>query len=71
MNSVGFYLSASISPYEVAMVGIPKLFVKDLIASEKTPVVVVSNTKSGGVSASIMSLKWEQTTVGRKYIFLF
>ena len=43
------------------MLGIPKLFVRDLIASENTPVFVVSKTKSGGVSALTISPNFEQT----------
>ena len=65
MNNFGAvkidYLSSPVSPYDVATVGIPKLFVKDLIASENTPVVVVSKTKSGGVWASIISPSFEHT----------
>ena len=60
------YLSSPVSPYDVATVGIPKLFVRDLIASENTPVVVVSRTKSGGVWASIISPSFEHTIKGRE-----
>ena len=55
------YLRWPVSPYVVVIVGIPKLLVKDFMASENTPVDVESKRKSGGVPASIISLKWEQT----------
>ena len=62
------YLNASGSPYDMEIVGIPKLLVKDFTALEKSPVLVVSKRMSGEFPASTMSLKREQTGMSLKLI---
>ena len=58
------YLSpAADVPYERATVGRPRLKVKDLSNLEKLPDVVVSNIRSGGVSAASISPSLLQTCV--------